>query len=115
MGNSGSFTSERLRGNQYAKGNKPNSTSFKRGHLPQNFKGGIQTPKNDCVHLYDLQTKKRIRRPKTVWESYNGELPAGWVIYHLDGDKTNDDINNLKAITRADLAVLNRRKSLYEA
>lgn len=42
--NEGSFTSERLKGNQFAKGNKPNRTSFKKGirYNPKTeFKKGI--------------------------------------------------------------------------
>lgn len=35
----------------------------------------------------------RIHR--VVWEHYNGPIPEGYVVHHIDGDKTNNDISNL--------------------
>lgn len=36
-------------------------------------------------------------------------IPKGWVIYHLDGNKDNDDVDNLEAISRAELMQRNRK------
>ena len=107
------FTREHSLGNQHAKGNKPNATSFKVGEHVQashpSWKGGIQRPKNDCVHV-STGANKRMRRPRFVWESVYGALPKGYVLYHRDGDKLNDDINNLEAITRAELVARNNHR-----
>jgi hypothetical protein len=72
------------------------------------WKGGVQINKKDCAYLWD-GSNKRKRRPRAVWEQYNGTLPEGYVIIHLDRDKYNDDISNLKAITRKELLELNRK------
>jgi hypothetical protein len=37
-----------------------------------------------------------------VWESVNGAIPEGYEIHHIDGDKHNNDIENLKLLTRAE-------------
>lgn len=37
---------------------------------------------------------------RAVWESIYGKLPDGWVIHHLDGDRGNNAIENLKAMPR---------------
>ncbi len=105
--NSGRFTSERMKGNQNAKGNKPNKTTFRKGknHTGKkhpNWKGGVQKNTTDCTYLHS-GNNKRVRRPKAIWESEHGKLPKGYVIYHIDGDKDNDEIKNLEAISRVEL------------
>lgn len=105
------FTSENSRGNQHAKGNPPNKTSFKAGvntmENSKSWKGGVQHNKNDVVYLA-VDTNKRIRRPKYIYEQVYGELPKGYIIYHIDGNKENDNIDNLEAITRRELLMRNR-------
>lgn len=100
------FTREGSLGNQHAKGNKPNRTTFQKGVFVMEkhpcWKGGVQFVKNDCVYI-NVGGGKRIRRPKMVWESVYGELPKGYIIIHMDGNSFNDDISNLEAITRAEL------------
>lgn len=87
-------------------------TEFKEGELVgdihPSWKGGTQKPKNDCAYLWS-GANKRIRRPKAVWEARYGKLPVGYIIYHIDGDKDNDEITNLIPITRADLIRINQK------
>ena len=90
---------------------KPNKTSFKKGQRVgaknNTWKGGVQTISNDCVHLY-AGVGKRVRRPRKVWEDHHGEIPDGMMVWHIDGDKHNDDIDNLELVTRAEMAHRNR-------
>lgn len=48
---------------------------------------------------YFLASRKiNGRRPRLhvyVWESVNGKIPDGFHIHHLDGDKNNNEIENL--------------------
>lgn len=37
---------------------------------------------------------------RIVWELHNGEIPDGMFIDHLDGDRFNNNINNLRLTTR---------------
>jgi hypothetical protein len=86
-------------------------TEFKVGELigesHPSWKGGVQMNKKDCAYLWD-GANKRKRRPRAIWEQHNGQLPEGYVVIHLDRDKYNDDIANLKAISRKELLELNR-------
>ena len=98
--------------NKGIKGFRPSpETEFKVGELVgeihPSWKGGVQVSKNDCTYLWD-GANKRKRRPRAVWEEHNGTLPEGYVVIHLDMDAHNDDISNLKAITRAELLKHNR-------
>lgn len=103
------FTSEGLKGNQYAKGNPPNKTTFKVGdHAMEkhpSWKGGLQ--KHRDGYYIQLAANKRMKHARYVYEQVNGDLPPGYVIYHVDGDKYNDEPMNLIAITRAELIKLN--------
>jgi hypothetical protein len=114
---------------------KNNDTRFKKGHIAWNkglkgihlspetefkkgqfigenhpsWKGGEQKNTNDCVYLYD-GANKRVRRPKKIYEDKHGEIPKGWILYHLDQNKHNDDIENLIAIPRAILVKINANR-----
>lgn len=89
------------------------STQFKVGELVgelhPSWKGGVQKNKVDCTYIWD-GANKRKRRPRAVWEQHHGTLPEGYVVIHLDSDKDNDDISNLKAISRRELLQLNQKR-----
>jgi len=88
-------------------------TEFKKGEMVgkdhYSWKGGEQFNKNDCAYLYS-GANQRVRRPKKLYEDAHGVIPKGWVIYHLDRDKDNDDLDNLIAIPRAVLLKINNNR-----
>jgi hypothetical protein len=73
------------------------------------WKGGVQSNKNDCAYLWK-DTNTRLRRPRAIYEKHYGEIPKGYVIRHVDGNKDNDNIKNLVAISRAENMKLNSKK-----
>lgn len=83
-------------------------TEFKKGNLPANFKGGIQNHIKWGLVFYDMETKKRTSYAKWILEQNGIIVPTGCVVYHLDGDTYNNNLDNLVVITRAELATLNR-------
>ena len=50
---------------------------------------------------YYLNSTLRKRMHRYVWEYYNGEIPKGFQIHHIDHDKSNNDISNLEMISRS--------------
>lgn len=36
---------------------------------------------------------------RLIWEKHNGEIPKGYQIHHIDGNKLNNDISNLQLIS----------------
>jgi len=46
---------------------------------------------------YYFQRKgKRLHR--AVWEAYNGDIPEGYHVHHMDGDRSNNQIENLALV-----------------
>lgn len=86
------------------------ATEFKKGEAigqeHPSWRGGEQMFSKDCVYLH-TGANERVRRPKKVYEDAHGEVPKGWIIYHLDADRYNDSLDNLIAIPRAVLVRIN--------
>ena len=38
--------------------------------------------------------------PRLIWETVNGKIPEGYIVTHIDGDKTNNSISNLALTTK---------------
>lgn len=51
------------------------------------------------IDIIRNNTKKRIRKHRFIWEYFNGEIPKGFQINHIDGNKTNNSLNNLELNT----------------
>ncbi len=89
------------------------ATEFKAGvHTMQNsasWKGGIQKSKRDGAFI-NTGTNERKRIARYNYEKEHGEIPQGWIIYHIDQDKDNDHIDNLIAVPRSVLMRLNANR-----
>lgn len=45
---------------------------------------------------YFQHNGKRLHR--TVWEHFNGEIPKGFHVHHIDGNRANNEISNLALV-----------------
>ena len=52
--------------------------------------------------FYFQRFGKRLHR--AVWEFHNGEIPSGFAVHHIDGDRANNQIDNLALMPMADHA-----------
>lgn len=73
----GSFDSERLI-------RKPGEGSLHQGYLMLTING------------------RNIFEHRLVWEKHNGKIPKGMIIHHINGNKLDNRIENLQAVSRAD-------------
>src|SRR5699024_5430833 len=51
------------------------------------------------VDINGKNTKTYLHR--YVWEKYNGNVPKGFHIHHIDGNFSNNDISNLECKERS--------------
>lgn len=49
-----------------------------------------------CSRENECGIRKRMH--VYVWEFYNGTVPDGYEVHHIDGNKSNNDISNLKCV-----------------
>lgn len=47
-------------------------------------------------------TGYNIRMHRFVWEYYNGSIPEGYDVHHVDGNRANNDISNLQLLKSSD-------------
>ena len=57
-----------------------------------------------CFSMIIDGKQKRIyrRKHRVIWETFNGDIPDGMTIDHIDFDKTNNDISNLRLLSLED-------------
>lgn len=53
------------------------------------------------VYVWDYETNKNVskRLHRLVWETFNGEIPEGMQIDHIDGNPENNKLDNLRCVT----------------
>ena len=55
--------------------------------------------KYNCVKLYKNGKYKIFQLHRLVYEAHYGEIPEGMLIDHIDNNKTNNNIDNLRLAT----------------
>lgn len=91
---------------------KGNAGCFKKGNRPHN-KAAIGDEVMDKGWVRVKVAEPNVWRNKShlVWEQSGREpLKKGQFLVHIDGDFTNNEIENLMMVTRADLLKINRKK-----
>lgn len=61
-------------------------------------------------------TGKNTRLHRLIWEAHNGEIPKGYDIHHIDGNKLNNAIENLQCLPHSEHLAMHMKanKKLHE-
>lgn len=90
---------------------KVKRTMFKKGNIPHNHRevGSERISKDGYYEVKVAEPNKWELKQRLVYEEYYGvTLTNNDVIFFLDGNRQNLDINNLRKITRAELVRFNQ-------
>lgn len=60
-----------------------------------NWKGGEHIDSKGYVRIWDKDRKCYMKKHHYVWIKYNGKIKDGYIIHHKDGNKLNNNIENL--------------------
>lgn len=82
-----------------------NSASFRKGNVPHNVVdiGTIRLWGHELKIKTDDGWKNRLRH---MWEQKYGDIPEGYVVISVDGDKYTDDIRKLRLVSNKVLTML---------
>jgi len=74
----------------------------------RSFPSKVMSPFNNGTGYYqvNLTNANKVRSKHyvhgLVWEAFNGKIPEGLEIDHIDNDKNNNNLSNLRLVTRRD-------------
>ena len=88
------------------------TTTYKKGNKPLNYReiGSERINVDGYVEIKVGEPNKWDLKHRVVYEEHYGEIPEGYTVIFLDGNKQNLDISNLKLISRKELLVMNRKR-----
>jgi hypothetical protein len=87
---------------------KIRNTCYKKGNMPYNYKMIGDTRDYNGYKEIKVDHSKWISFARHTWMQAHGEIPQGYVVFRIDGNCRNDNLENLCLVKRSDLAVQNR-------
>lgn len=88
---------------------------FKKGHVSTNSRpiGSERIDKDGYTMIKTAEPNVWKLKQKVIWKQHYGEIPNGYKVIFLDGNKENFDIRNLKLVSSHQLLIANQKKLLY--
>lgn len=84
-------------------------TTFKKGNTPVNHRevGSERINVDGYIEIKVAEPNKWDLKHRVIYRQHYGEIPQGYNIIFLDGNKRNLNINNLKAVSKAEDLIMN--------
>lgn len=98
---------------QYA---KCKGTMFKKGQQPINHRpvGSERITRDGYVEIKVAEPNVWKLRHRYIWEMERGEVPTGYKLVSLNGDKTTTDINNMILVTNDEMLYMNNNALCFK-
>lgn len=90
-------------------------TRFKKGNRPSNYRpfGSERITKDGYIEVKVADPNKWETKNKIVYKQHFGDIPKGYKVIYADGNKLNNDINNLILVSNSELLIANRNHLIY--
>ena len=87
-------------------------TRFKKGNKPKNYRpvGSERITKNGYIEVKVADPNKWETKNKIIYKQYYGDIPKGHKVIYADGNKLNNDINNLILVSDNEELIMNKHK-----
>lgn len=87
-------------------------TRFKKGNKPKNYRpiGSERITKDGYIEVKVSDPNKWETKNKIIYKQYFGDIPKGHKVIYADGNKLNNDINNLILVSNNEELIMNRHK-----
>ena len=116
-GTGGYFKKGSIPWNKGTKGlTKANKTSFKKGTIPPNQVpiGTESITKGGYIKVKVGEPNKWKLKQRYIYEQHYGEIPNNYNVIFTDGNKMNFDIDNLIAVSKSEMLILNNNNLRFE-
>lgn len=86
------------------------STSFKKGNRPQTWRpvGSERVNREGRIEIKVAEPRTWRPKQRVIWEGLHGPVPHGHVVLFADRNPRNFAAENLIAVSRGELAILNK-------
>ncbi len=87
-------------------------TRFKKGNKPKNYRpvGSERITKDGYIEVKVADPNKWETKNKIIYKQYFGDIPKGHKVIYADGNKLNNDINNLILLSDNEELIMNKYK-----
>ena len=87
-------------------------TRFKKGNKPKNYRpvGSERITKDGYIEVKVADPNKWETKNKIIYKQYYGDIPKGHKVIYADGNKLNNDINNLILVSDNEELIMNKHK-----
>lgn len=109
------FEKGHIPANKGTKGvSKPNKTSFKKGNIPKNHRpvGSERINKDGYAEVKTADPNKWELKHRLIYKETFGDIPKNCVLFFLDQDKSNLNLNNLILVSKRESLILNKELKL---
>jgi len=91
-------------------------TTFKKGNIPKNHRmvGSERITKDGYIEIKTAEPNKWQLKQRYIYMQNFGNIPDGYNIIFLDGNRQNLNINNLKAVSKAEDLIMNANNFFTE-
>lgn len=88
------------------------ATRFKKGNNPKNYRpvGSERITKDGYIEVKVADPNKWETKNKIIYKQYYGDIPKGHKVIYADGNKLNNDINNLILVSDNEELIMNKYK-----